>query len=80
MGVPMRGGDGVPQPAAGADFLAFFFARFFTVSWEFGAPCDTVRWVKKCAGLLLCFSSACVRRFSFSLCSWHMACAEKERV
>ena len=27
----MGGGDGVPQPAAGADFLRFsFFAPFFT--------------------------------------------------
>ena len=27
----MRGGDGVPQPAAGADFWHFlFFAHFFT--------------------------------------------------
>ena len=36
--VSMRGGDGVPQPAAGADFWEFisFFARFLLVSWEFG--------------------------------------------
>ena len=29
----MRGGDGAPQPAAGADFLTFLFflARFFTI-------------------------------------------------
>ena len=36
--VSMRGGDGVPWPAAGADFSATFsfFARFVLVSWEFG--------------------------------------------
>ena len=34
----MRGGDGVPWPAAGADFfgLFFFFAVFYLFSWEFG--------------------------------------------
>jgi len=32
----MRGGDGVPQPAAGADFLAFFLFRAILFSWEFG--------------------------------------------
>ena len=36
--VSMRGGDGVPWPAAGADFLEFFsfFAIFYLFSWEFG--------------------------------------------
>jgi len=34
--VSMRGGDGVPWPAAGADFLDFsFFAIFYLFSWEF---------------------------------------------
>ena len=34
----MRGGDGVPWPAAGADFFEFFsfFAIFYLFSWEFG--------------------------------------------
>ena len=34
----MRGGDGVPWPAAGAVFfgLFFFFAVFYLFSWEFG--------------------------------------------
>ena len=35
----MRGGDGVPQPAAGADFFGIFFlfrAIFYLFSWEFG--------------------------------------------
>ena len=34
----MRGGDGVPRPAAGADFLGTFFffcAIFYLFSWEF---------------------------------------------
>ena len=38
----MRGGDGVPQPAAGADFFGIFFrAIFYLFSWEFGdlRPC-----------------------------------------
>ena len=32
------GGDGVPWPAAGADFFGifFFFAIFYLFSWEFG--------------------------------------------
>ena len=36
--VSMRGGDGVPWPAAGADFLEFFsfFRDFYLFSWEFG--------------------------------------------
>ena len=36
-GYPCGGGDGVPQPAAGADFFAifFFFARLYLFSWEF---------------------------------------------
>ena len=34
----MRGGDGVPWPAAGADFFGmfFFFGHFLLVLWEFG--------------------------------------------
>ena len=45
------GGDGVPWPAAGADFLEFFFAIFYLFSWEFGVlaamlsrlgPCDSL--------------------------------------
>ena len=35
----MRGGDGVPWPAAGADFSGIFFlfcAIFYLFSWEFG--------------------------------------------
>ena len=35
----MRGGDGVPQPAAGADFFGIFFlfrAIFYLFPWEFG--------------------------------------------
>ena len=39
----MRGGDGVPRPAAGADFFdIFLFSRmFYLFSWEFGGlrPC-----------------------------------------
>ena len=30
------GGDGVPWPAAGADFFAIFLRDFVLVSWEFG--------------------------------------------
>ena len=38
----MRGGDGVPRPAAGADFLEFFvFSRDFLLVSEFSdlRPC-----------------------------------------
>ena len=45
--VSMRGGDGVPWPAAGADFFIFSFLRL--VSWEFRytcghaiTPCDSL--------------------------------------
>ena len=49
----MRGGDGVPQPAAGADFFALFsfLAIFYLFSWEFRirrtcghaiTPCDSL--------------------------------------
>ena len=47
----MRGGDGVPWPAAGADFFGtFFFLRdFYLFSWEFAVlaahaitPCDSL--------------------------------------
>ena len=42
--VSMRGGDGAPWPAAGADFFRFFssfFSDFYLFSWEFGdlRPC-----------------------------------------
>ena len=41
----MRGGDGVPWPAAGADFLEFFsfFAIFYLFSWEFGVLAAILR-------------------------------------
>ena len=32
----MRGGDGVPQPAAGAEAFFLFRAIFYLFSWEFG--------------------------------------------
>ena len=38
----MRGGDGVPWPAAGADFLEFFRDFLLVFMWEFGVllrPC-----------------------------------------
>jgi len=37
----MRGGEGVPRPAAGADFFEIFFEHFYLFSWEFGVlrPC-----------------------------------------
>ena len=35
----MRGGDGVPRAAAGADFFRFFFARFFTCFMGIRRPC-----------------------------------------
>ena len=47
----MRGGDGVPWPAAGADFFGIFsfLAIFYLFSWEFGVlaaiaitPCDSL--------------------------------------
>ena len=47
----MGGGDGIPWPAAGADFFGIFFFRdffaiFYLFSWEFGGhaitPCDSL--------------------------------------
>ena len=32
----MRGGDGVPWPAAGPDFFDFFALFSYLFSWEFG--------------------------------------------
>jgi len=51
--VPMRGGDGVPWPAAGAENFGFFSAILYLFSWEFA--------IRRIAAMLSRLATACRR-------------------